>query len=255
MIKSAITGTSKKIELVSSRFDINNEKVHLNFLDKQSDFAVLGFGDDMWRKGSNFSFDMLSFTTSPFFQRLICSNGMVDSSSGFSSNVQNKSFNKADIQRQINKSLVTGEDITDYIKSCTSNLSKINISLDEFRHFENMIRGWGEHGTNIHNRYTKILNKLFGYREINTAYYGQQLEDKSSNWLKSANSGRNAYDFFNDLTWIASHPEKSGLSVDHASRLQAEASKLLFKKNLDMADIAPIVDISVKKIFSDPTDY
>ena len=64
------------------------------------------------------------------------------------------------------------------------------------------------------------------------------IQEKSRKWKSTANSGINAYQFFNMLTYIASHPDKIIMDRSDRTDLQIAASNLLFKKQLDLEDVA-----------------
>ena len=56
-------------------------------------------------------------------------------------------------------------------------------------------------------------------------------------WKSTADTGKNAYDFFNDLTYIASHPGEIKLEDIKRKELQIKASDLLFKETLDLVKL------------------
>jgi len=80
--------------------------------------------------------------------------------------------------------------------------------------------------------------------------YGVNLEEKSKKWKSTANTGINAYDFFNMLTWIASHPEEVKMDKTDRINLQIQSSNLLFKNQLDLEDVATNVVVEYPRLVS-----
>jgi hypothetical protein len=69
--------------------------------------------------------------------------------------------------------------------------------------------------------------------------YGCIVSEMPDLWKITADSGKNAYDFFNDLTYIASHPDEAVMTNRERMDVQIKASDLLFKKDLDLELVAP----------------
>jgi hypothetical protein len=78
--------------------------------------------------------------------------------------------------------------------------------------------------------------------------YGVNLDEKSKKWKSTADSGINAYDFFNMLTWIASHPGEVKMDRSDRIDLQIQASNLLFKPQYDLEDIATGVTVNYPRL-------
>ena len=97
-------------------------------------------------------------------------------------------------------------------------------------------RRWFE-SRNENERYEKIIMNYFDDAPFFKAY-GVDITQKSRKWKTTANTGINAYDFFNLLTYVASHPEKIMMDRSDRTDLQIVASNLLFKKELDLEDVA-----------------
>ena len=73
---------------------------------------------------------------------------------------------------------------------------------------------------------------------IDLVAQGNNIDAKSAKWKSTADTGINTYDFFNMLTYLASHPNEFKLTAEDQFDLQVKASNLLFKKELDLEDIA-----------------
>lgn len=251
---------TKYIDMIIDSLDVSNhefyikniyydnyfDKVYLNFINKNSNIDVFGNNTDMWKRGVDINFDLTSFKGSPFFERLACSNGMTTEEHGYKVNIQNKRWNLPDIQKQINRLLIGRQHSYDtIISNQAAALANNNVSVKEFYDFLSFVEDRNEN-----EKYSHILNTVFSENDI-MKFYGTDPKQKSPKWQASANSGRNAYDFFNDMTYLASHIDKSRLEDKDARDLAIKSSSLFFKKTLDLQDIAPSIDFNVKKTFQD----
>ena len=118
---------------------------------------------------------------------------------------------------------------TPILLEATRHLKKSNVSVQEYLKFRNFFNE-EEHG--------KILDKYFDLSYLNTAYRCD-VEGMHAIWKSTADTGKNAYDFFNDLTYIASHPLEITMEEDQRRKLQIVASDLMFKETLDLELLAP----------------
>jgi len=245
MITLALKGTTKEYDLNMSYFDDNSETVTMRFIDKSSKVDVLNNLTDMWKMGNNLSFNMLEYNSAPFFERLICTNGMVAQNLGFKTNIRNDSFNVERIQNEINKLLIRGEDkYSSMLMENVQHLRRTDISIREYFTYKNFFEN-----KNYNDKYNHIIAKLFNDNDLFKSY-GVDINAQSDKWLSTATSGRNAYDFLNDLTWIASHTDKSRLDKDDAFELQRKVSDLFFQDKFDLEDIAPKVNIKLGKVIT-----
>ncbi len=88
------------------------------------------------------------------------------------------------------------------------------------------------------------MKKYFDVNTLNKAY-GCIVHEMPQQWKETADTGKNAYDFFNDLTYLASHDDDTMTDRDRVE-LQIKASDLLFRKKLDLEMLAPKVIIDWK---------
>jgi hypothetical protein len=220
-------------------------EVVLQFLtDRQID--MFGSGIDPWQKGTEISFSSMNFSSLPFFNRLICTNGVSTSSHGKQFDIQSNRFNRSKIILTIQNALGKDNlDIEGDLHEAVYKLKNSNLSYEEFEGFKKMFMKEDE------TLFEKVqINSMFDDSYLIQAY-GEELEKMPSAWKKTADTGKNAYRFFNDLTWISSHREDSGLDLDFSRALQISAGNLLFKKKLDLASLAPRVVIPEQKYISE----
>jgi len=232
-ITEALGNSKNNYELKDFFWNAQAESMNINLLNKDTGIDVFGTDLDVWKMGQNFSFSAFNFDYAPFFERLVCSNGNVAKEFGFRSNISQGRFNNKKIQSTIEKNILqVSTDMPWMLQKATQHLKENNISIAEFQHYKNFFGG-----RNQEERYDNIMAKFFNETPFYKAY-GVNLEEKSKKWKSTANTGINAYDFFNMLTWIASHPEEVKMDKTDRINLQIQSSNLLFKDQLDLEDVA-----------------
>jgi len=244
-ICDSLAESEKEYSLKDFHYNTKKDIFNLTLLENDTELDVFGTGIDMWKTGQRFTFTGLSYNYSPFFERLVCSNGNVARQYGFGTNISKQRYNNKKIEDSIRKSIVERSGDTPIILSqAVEHLKANNISLAEFYAYRKYFEARNESG-----RYDGILSKYFDEKPFYAAY-GVNIEQKSNKWKSTANSGINGYDFFNHLTFLASHPEE--VKMDHSDRLQLQinASNLLFKKEMDLEDIATSVNVNYARMKS-----
>lgn len=236
-----LSGCVEDYSISNASYDNEHETVRISLLDTNSEFDVFQNGLDPWKVGWDMSFDALQYQQSPFFERLICTNGMVSAEHGSSTNIQAKRFNRATINRLMEKILAPEySDFFNLIQSASLNAKNYDLSIKEFNMFKSFFVD-----NNVNNRYDKLISRFFDDKDILIAYKDCDSKlMKTSAWQSTASSGRNVYDFFNDMTWIASHRDRSGLDLNDTRQLQIIAGKFLLSQP-DMSKIAPHVNFRV----------
>jgi hypothetical protein len=244
-ITEALGNSKNNYELKDFFWNAQAESMNINLLNKDTGIDVFGTDLDVWKMGQNFSFSAFNFDYAPFFERLVCSNGNVAKEFGFRSNISQGRFNNKKIQSTIEKNILqVSTDMPWMLQKATQHLKENNISIAEFQHYKNFFGG-----RNQEERYDNIMAKFFNETPFYKAY-GVNLEEKSKKWKSTANTGINAYDFFNMLTWIASHPEEVKMDKTDRINLQIQSSNLLFKNQLDLEDVATNVVVEYPRLVS-----
>lgn len=242
-ITDSLAATDKEYSLKNIEVDKSRGLINLTLLDNHSDVDMFGTGLDIWKLGERFTFGGVQFNYAPFFERLVCSNGNTARQLGFQSNITQTKYNNQRIQNVIEKALIhTTDSLPQQLQHAVQHLQENNISLSEFYHF----RRWFER-KNDSGQYEKIINTFFDDAPFYKAY-GLDITKQSSKWKSTANSGISAYDFFNMLTYMASHPEKVMMGQQDRLDLQIDASNLLFKQQLDLEDVASPVKIEYPRL-------
>lgn len=234
--------TEKIYSLNDFHYNTKDDVFNLTLLEQDSDMDVFGTGLDIWKTGQRFTFSGLYYNYAPFFERLICSNGNVARQYGKSSDISKHRYNNVKIEESIRKSIIQhNSEIPILLSNAVNHLKNNTISLAEFYSYKNFFDSRNENG-----KYDKILSQYFDEKPFYQAY-GVNIKEKSRKWKSTANSGINGYTFFNTLTYLASHPDEVKMDHNDRLKLQIDASNLIFKKEMDLEDIATSVNVNYPK--------
>jgi len=233
MIQYELANSECDYSLSGFKFDPEKNLFDVELTNESHPVDLLG--NDPWKTGNRFIFNSLSFQSAPHFIRQICTNGMHKKEFGFHSDISKKSFNNNKIEKIIGNALHSiNETHYQLLEEYSSRLRNNNISLDEFYGH----KLWFNKGERKESEYDMMMEKYFDEAPFYKTY-GLPVNEQPKTWLRTADSGINAYDFVNLLTWIASHPETSGLSEKDSLGLKIMAGNLFFKENLDLVNLAP----------------
>lgn len=237
----AVVSTGKDYSVKETKFMPDKDEVLVTLLDNDNEIDIFGNGVDIWKTGKQIVWNRMTFQVRPFFERLSCSNGNTTKQFGFKSNVSNNKFNMNKITKILEREITLESDThEDFLVESVQHLSMNNISVAEFLKYRNMFN---------EEDHANIIKKWFDDTPINRAY-GVMISDQSNLWKSSADSGINAYDFFKNVTYVCSHPEDpdvQNLSDRQRLDIQISISDLLFKKDLDLQNIAPQIDWKAEK--------
>lgn len=242
-ITESLEESEKEYSLKQLNFDVSKDKVELILLNQSDTVDVFGTDTDLWKTGDRFAFTGLQFNYAPFFERLVCTNGNTANQFGFGANISKNTFNNKKIQSVIEKSIKYHSDtLAGTLEQAVQHLKGSNISVKEFYQFREFFVNRNAEGV-----YDRLLLEYFDDKPFYKGY-GMDIASKSNKWKMTADSGINAYDYFNALTYLASHPDEIKLIDNHKAELQIRASDLLFKKELDLEDIATGVKIDYPRL-------
>jgi hypothetical protein len=242
-IEDSLRETEINYSVKDLSFNNKTETFNLILLNEHDLIDVFNTNIDMWKTGERFAFSGLQFNYAPFFERLVCSNGNIATEYGFGARISQAKFNNHKIQSVIKKSLVhSSETLPEQLVQAVQHLKDNNISILEFYQYRNFFTRRNSDG-----KYNGLITRYFDNQPFFNAY-GLDINKKSTKWKSTANTGINAYNFFNALTYIASHPEEIQMDSEDRMRLQIESSNLLFKKELDLEDIASQVHVDYPRL-------
>lgn len=242
-INESLEKTETDYSMKSLNFNSKTETFDLVLLNESKRVDVFGTDTDLWKMGDRFTFNGLRFDYAPFFERLVCSNGNTALQYGFGANIAQAKFNNNRIKSVIEKHLVFGtESLPDQLVQAVQHLKNNNVSIAEFEGAKRFFESRNEN-----EKYDGLIHRFFN-DQLFYQTYGLNIADKSRKWKSTANTGINAYDFFNMLTYIASHPEDVRMDREDRRELQIQASNILFKKELDLEDVATRVEIEYPRL-------
>ena len=244
-LTKSLTETEKEYSLKDFDYNEKRDVFNLTLLEQDNQLDVFGTGLDMWKTGQRFTFSGLYYNYAPFFERLVCSNGNVARQYGKNADISKQRYNNSKIEASIRQAIVNrNADIPVLLSDAVKHLKNNNVSLAEFYSYKNFFESRNENG-----KYDRILAQYFDEKPFFQAY-GVNIAQKSQKWKSTANSGINGYDFFNHLTYLASHPQEILMDQDDRLKLQIQASNLLFKKELDLEDVATPVQVDYKRLIT-----
>jgi len=238
-ITESLSLTPSRYSLRAFEYDRTNNMFDLTLLDEDTEVDVFKGVSDSWKLGERFYFNSLRFDYAPFFERLVCSNGNTAPQYGFGANISQAKFNDAKIRQLIDKSIQHNDaTIVERLLHATKHLQDNEISLREFYAYRRLFDN---------EKYEDIAHKYFD-DQVFYRSYACNIAEKSDKWKSTARTGINGYDFFNQLTWLASHPDQ--VNIEHKDRLelQIKASNLLFKSSMDLEDVASPMKIEYPRL-------
>lgn len=240
-IENELRTSENEFSLARFNFDSEKYTFDIELKNESSEFDALA--GDSWKVGNKFTFNSTNFKYLPYFERLVCSNGMIGKTFGFNSNISKASFNNEKIEKIINNALASFNPAhTQLIESHANYLKGVNISLAEFYGWRN----WFNKGPRK-DAYKDIMDKYFPEAPFYKAF-SLPVAEQTTAWKRTADAGINAYDFFNLLTWIASHPTESMIESSDAIDLKIASSSFFFWDKFDMLEIAPKVKVDYPRL-------
>ncbi len=242
-ITGALRDSNREFSLKEMSFNAKTSAFGLTLLDAAG--VNVGQGD-VWRPGAQFAFSDMTFDHMPFFERLSCSNGMATRQHGFRSRVDQRRHNITKAAEVVRHSLVEGDDaMVDLVRGAVGALRVRNASIAELEWMRAAFKKALKEDEEL---FQRLDARYFDDSHLYRAY-GTALEDCSLRWKQSADSGVVAYDLFNLMTWLASHPRETGVDEGRpALDIRIAAANLLFKMPLDLQDVAPRVDVPQHRI-------
>lgn len=241
VIEDELRDSECDYRLSSFEFNKNTYKFSIEFMNESMPIDILN--GDIWNVGHRFEFNSVSFKYMPIFERLICKNGMYSKPFGFGSYINKQSFNNEKIEKVINNAIHSFNEIhAKLLEEQAEALKKTNISIAEFMYYKK----WFDKGSRK-NSNNQLIEKYFNEEPFYKAY-GLPVAEQTSVWKKTADSGINAYDFLNMLTWIASHPDQSSIKPEDAIDLKIASSAFFMNQKFDMKQLAPRKNVDYPKL-------
>lgn len=245
-IIDAIVSTGKDISLKSTSYLEDKDEIVVTLIDNDETLDIFSDEKELWKIGKRIVWNGMNFAIFAYYERLGCGSGVTVPKFGFRSNISNNKFNIEKFKQALEKEItLNSQDLDSNLIDSINHLKSMNISVREF----------GKH-RNLFNEvlHPEIIKKWFDESTMNTSY-GCIANDMPGVWRITADSGINAYDFFKELIYIASHAEEATpadkvallgeelqivkLTPREKYDIELRASDILFKNELDLETIAP----------------
>jgi len=223
LIKSYMDANGKDLKIHGMFFNTKTLQIETQVRNLRKKIDVFSNGVDNWNSGFNINFGENRTVVSPFFLRLICTNGMTATEMLAQRFISSEKIKQDSFNKLVNKTV--DEDFTFVVNENCNRLKESNISLNEFFGARDTLQGFSK----------DLTKNYFDDTEIQEAYKPYKIKYKNKKWLSTANSNINGYDFFNSLTHCTSHQE---LNDPTRMSLNMLASRLFFK-GPDMSLQAP----------------
>lgn len=240
-ICTELENTKDSYKLFETTFDKETNKIIIGLINEDTQFSIFDGGEqdshDIWMSGVKFEFTETQFTSRHLLERLICSNGMTTKEESFVGHINKRNFNQDKIQDAIAKAFKEPfKQIFERVEKQANILKQHEISVKEFYDYTRIMFREAKK--------LKIIDDVKAIFDDSIFYstYGLNVKEQSYKWQSSAKTGLNAYDFFNALTYTATHIfAESSPSV--AAEMQLKISKFFFKESFDIDEVAPTADI------------
>ena len=233
-ITEALASTERTFDLGGLGFSKKNNIFSIDLVDPTSTFVP--FKDEQWKTGTSFNFNSLQFMNNPFLERLACSNGMMIKEKGsLNTKIHYSKFTNDRISQTILNSINDPGNVDNIVGPQIERLNKINLSVFELLKWRNSLNRMSEDFDSLTQKYMPI-DPLF-------KAYGVDINGMSDQWKRTADSGINAYNFLNLLTWMASHIKETNIDTSDAATLKILAGDYMFKTQFDMENMAERIDV------------
>lgn len=230
-ICDALAVSNVEWDLKGKGFDYEKGCLYELHLQNISD-PIEALKGDMWNQGHVFKFNSTEFKEIPYFERQVCTNGMMKETLGFASNIAKGSWHNEKLNKIVATALSENDtEVAALIQSYANKAIGTEISIAEF---EKAMKLFDSEDS----AHAAILDKYFNMAPFYKAY-GDGIEKKSAFWKSTAKTGINAYGFVNMLTWIGSHSKDFKIDDAFATLLKVHAGSMFISKRYDMYEYAP----------------
>lgn len=230
------------MEIHGFNIDTSNKYIKFSTVDPSTKFNAVG--NDEWVLGSALNIALTEAFASPYYGRLICTNGMIDGIKMRKVSLSGKSYNEASISQIINKGTNLKKLAGDHIKQVSSEAVGCDVSLSEYLMFRKiMMEG-------LHEEQKHLADLLFPLTHIEDAYGGKEVFAHNDQWKRTAKSGCSVYELLNDITkWTTHDNTVSNQAMKNS--LNEKASTWFMKGDWHNRNVAPNVEVRRQPRFSD----
>lgn len=241
-VQSKLSSMPDEVEIHNFSIDSLAKNIKFSTVDPNTKFNAIG--SDEWVLGSILSIGLTEGFASPYYGRLICTNGMVDGIKMKKASLTGKGYTEDSIQQLISKGTNLKKLASDHIKDVSREAVGCDVSLSEYLMFRKMmIEG-------LHEEQKHMADLLFPTSHIEDAYGGKDVFDRNDQWKRTARSGATVYELLNDITKWTSH-DTSVNNRTMKDRLNEKASTWFIKGEWHNRNVAPPVELRRQPRFSD----
>lgn len=238
MIFDGVYGKASQMDdgMQIHKFEIDNSRKNIKFSTVDPTTKFNAVGSDEWVLGSILSIGLTEAFASPYYGRLICTNGMVDGIKMKKASLTGKGYTESAIGQIISKGTNLKKLAGDHIIEVSNAAATCDASLSEYLMFRKiMLDG-------LTDDQRELSDILFPLDHIEDAYGGKSVFDHNDQWKSTAKSGMTVYELLNDITRWTTHDR----NVDNQAmknRLNEKASTWFMKGQWHNRNVAPNVSI------------
>jgi hypothetical protein len=237
-----VSQMSDDIEIHKFEIDTASKNIKFSTVDPTTKFNAIG--SDEWVLGSILSIGLTEGFASPYYGRLICSNGLVDGVKMRKSSLTGKGYTEESIRQLISKGTSLKKLVGDHIKEVSREAVQCDVSLSEYLSLRKIM------AEGLHEEQKHVVDQLFPLDHIEDAYGGKEVFNNNDQWKRTAKSGATVYELLNDITKWTTHDTSINNRV-MKDRLNEKASIWFMKGEWHNRNVAPVVELHRKPKFSD----
>lgn len=241
-VQNKLSSMEDGIEIHKFDIDVHNKNIKFSTVDPTTKFNAIG--SDEWVLGSILSIGLAEAFASPYYGRLICTNGMVDGIKMRKSSISGKGYTESAISQMISKGTNLKKLAGDHIKEVSASAVRCEVSLSEYLTLRKVMMSGLLEDQKEH------ADLLFPLHHIEDAYGGKEIFENNDQWKRTAKAGLTVYELLNDITKWTTH-NKSVNNPAMKNRLNEKASTWFMKGQWDNRNIAPNVDVKRPPCFND----
>lgn len=237
-----ISQMSDDLEIHKLNVDVFGKNIKFSTVDPTTKFNAIG--SDEWVLGSILSIGLTEAFSSPYYGRLICTNGMVDGMKMRKTSLTGKGYTESAIAQIISRGTNLKKLASDHIKEAANAAATCEASLSEYLTFRKIMLD----GLTEDQKHASDL--LFPLDHIEDAYGGKEVFDHNDQWKSTAKSGATVYELLNDITKWTTHDTMVNNQA-MKNRLNEKASTWFMKGQWHNRNVAPSVEVRRAPRFSD----
>ncbi len=241
-VQNRLSEIPDEMEIHGFDIDTFNKCIKFSTVDPSTKFNAIG--SDEWVLGSVLNIALTEAFASPYYGRLICTNGMVDGIKMRKVSLTGKGYSESSISQIINKGTNLKKLASDHIRQVSSEAIRCDVSLSEYMGLRKIMM----EGLSEEQKY--IGDQLFPLSHIEDAYGGKDVFLNNDQWKRTAKSGCTVYELLNDITkWTTHDTTISNRNMKNA--LNEKASTWFMKGEWHNRNVAPNVDLRRQPRFND----